>query len=181
MKEEMKLGLYELYVNEGLTLFKGYEQRLSFYTGLIVAIIGGTVYCFVQIGLYDILIYFVFLGLALLIFISEVAIWSLNRLYMQLLENITVRAKIEFDLGFTSERISSEPNINDWNGWIPEPYIGKRHIESRKGYSSSEEFIEFERKKGYQHKIAFVIRLLYFALLLPLIAYIVWINLSFSF
>ena len=161
MDNDKLLKIYELSLNEGLTLFKCYEQRLSFFTGLILAIIGGIVFCFVEIGLSITFLIIYLIGLILLILISEISIWSLKRLYIQLLENITVRSKIEHDLGLTLERKESKSNKNKWDGWKPEPYILKRHIESRKDYSTSEKFVECEGKIGYQHKIRKVIRFIY--------------------
>ncbi len=108
MKKNKLLKIYELYMNQGLTLFQGYEQRLSFFTGLISAVIGGIAYCFLSISRFPSFFYVVPFGLIFLISISELAIWSTKRLYKQLLENITVLAKIEFDLGMTTEREKSD-------------------------------------------------------------------------
>lgn len=158
--------IYELYMNEGLTLFKGYEQRLSFYAGLIVAIIGGILYCFLSIGLCPTFLFVFLLGLILLIIISELSVWSLDRLYKQLLINITVRAKIENDLEMTKERKESKSNKNNWDGWKPEPYIFQTRIESREKYCSSEKFVKGESKKGYQLKIRRAIRSVYIAFII---------------
>jgi len=172
MEKDKLLKIYELYMNEGLTLFKGYEQRLSFYTGLIVAIIGGIVGSFISIGLCPTFLLVFLLGLILLILISELSIWSLDRLYVQLLENITVRAKIENDLDLLSERKKTKTNKNDWDGWLPEPYIVQRHINSRKGYTSSKKFVECERKKGYQQKTSLGIRFVYIAFSIIYVIYL---------
>ena len=96
----------------------------------------------------------------------------LDRLYQQLLENITVRAKFEYDLKLLSKRKESKSKNNNWNGWVPEPYIIKRHIESRSGYSSSEKFVECESKKGYQRKITKFIRSIYISITILFILYL---------
>ena len=174
MENDKLLKIYEIYINEGLTLFSGYEKRLSFYAGLISAIIGGIVACFISIGLSPTFLFAFLFCLIFLVFISKLSIWSLDRLYQQLLENITVRAKFEYDLSLLSKRKVSKSENNNWNGWKPEPYIMKRHIESRSGYSSSEKFVECESKKGYQQKIVFFIRSIYIFIIILFVFYLVY-------
>ncbi len=173
MENDSLLKIYEIHVNEGLTLFSEYEKRLSFYAGLISAIIGGIVYFFISIGLRPIFLFVCLFGLIFLVLISELSIWSLDRLYQQLLENITVRAKFEYDLNLLSARKKSKSKNENWNGWVPEPYIIKRHIESRAGYSSSDKFVECESKKGYQRNIRNIVRAIYFSITLLFIIYLI--------
>ncbi len=172
MKKNKLLKIYELYMNQGLTLFQGYEQRLSFFTGLISAVIGGIVYCFLSISRFPSFSYVVPFGLIFLISISELAIWSTKRLYKQLLENITVLAKIEFDLGMTMEREKSDSK-KDGTWWKSESYIIQRYKESRKKYVSSGKFVDEESKKGYQKSITIAFRSVY--LIFTLIAIIILI------
>ena len=169
MEDKNLLKLYDIYYGEGLTLFKGYEQRLSFYTYLLFVIAGGIASAFLSVGL-KINFFVVFaLGIILIIGISEMAIWSLKRLYDQLLENITVRAKIEYDLGLVENRKEKGVESDPWDGWIPEPYIIHRYINNRGNYKSSEHFTECEGSRGYQHKITLLIRGIYIFLIVLLI------------
>jgi len=165
MKMNEQIKIYELYMNKGILLSQGYEQRLSSFTGLITAIIGGIIYCFISIGRCPTFFYVFLLGLIFIIPLSELAIWSTKRLYRQLLENTTIQAKIEFDLEMTEERKKTDSKA-DGTWWKSESYILQRHIKSRKKYNSSKKFIDGESNKGYQRIITFTFRSIYIKFIL---------------
>jgi hypothetical protein len=84
----------------------------------------------------------------LLIFtISTIAIDGTFCLYQRFLEAITIRAKIEQELGLTKMRSDNADSSNSY--WWLEPIIPLRHIESRKGCDSSDAFINEYSTKGY--------------------------------
>jgi len=95
------LKLYELQINEGHVYLKVYENRIGFYSGLISAIIGGIMYSITSFDSSPIVPSLLIAELLLLAAISQLAIIGTVRLYRQLLENITVRAKIEIKLRLT--------------------------------------------------------------------------------
>ena len=143
------LKLYELQINEGHVYLKVYENRIGFYSGLISAIIGGIIYSITSFGSNPIFPVLLIAELLLLAAISQLAIIGTDRQYRQLLENITVRAKIEIKLGLT-ESITDNKIAKEIN-WESEPIVAPRHLKSREEYRTSERFINDKLGKGYNY------------------------------
>jgi hypothetical protein len=79
---------------------------------------------------------------------SYIAIQGTGRVYQRLLETITVRAKLEQELGFTSSQPQGDGAAQAY--WQSEPLIPQRHIESRTKFESSKGFIAAHLPKGLQ-------------------------------
>ena len=141
------LKLYELQINEGHVYLKVYENRIGFYSGLISAIIGGIIYSITSFISSPIFPGLLIAELLLLAAISQLAIIGTDRQYRQLLENITVRAKIEIKLGLTES--ITDNKIAKVINWESEPIVATRHLKSRKEYRTSEKFINDKLGKGY--------------------------------
>ncbi|TEU18556.1 MAG: hypothetical protein E3J21_05700 [Anaerolineales bacterium] len=145
-REEL-LKLYELAINEHHYYLDAHQKRIDFYTGILSALLTGAVvglfqasepYHFACLCIAPVLIYAV----------SRIAIEGTFRVYQRLLETVTVRAKIEQELGLTSRQPDSADDPDPY--WRSEPIIPYRHIESRKKYESSKAFIDAHITKGLQ-------------------------------
>ena len=156
------LSLYEICLNEGHVYLKSYEERISFYIGIITAIFSG-----IAIGSYHafdnsedhlILRLILLVGLVAIAMFSEFAIRGTERLYRQILENVTVRAKIEQKLNLTQKPTENtdDPDIF----WETEPIIPTRHIKARLKRKSSKKFVKKGMKSGYQRTIRQFFRLI---------------------
>lgn len=150
------LKLYELQINEGHVYLKVYENRIGFYSGLISAIIGGIIYSITSFDSNPIVPSLLIAEFVLLAAISQLAIIGTLRQYRQLLENITVRAKIEIKIGLTES--ITDNKIAKEVAWGSEPIIAPRHIKNRKKYQSSEEFINDSLRKGYNYWPKIILR-----------------------
>ncbi len=172
-REEL-LKLYELAINEEHCYLDAHQKRIDFYTSILSALLTGT-----GIGLFQASewYHFAFLCIApVLIFaVSSIAIQGTFRVYQRLLETITVRAKIEQELGLTSRQPSGAEDLDYY--WRSEPIIPHRHIESRKKYESSKAFLDANVTKGLQlwaGRLFRVFQWLSFGVLLGLLALAIW-------
>ena len=142
---EKFLKIYELIINEEHHYIKEHQTRVSFYTGIITAFIAGII-----AGIFQASEWFHFLFLLVgpisIFFISIIAIKGVSRVYNRFLESITIRAKIEQELGLVNQRSKDK----EYSYWQSEPIIPTRHIESRKKCESSESFIKNKKTKDYQ-------------------------------
>ena len=140
------LKLYELAINEEHRFLEAHQARVAFYSGIVSALVAGTVAGLLHSSeWYQIAVLCV--GPALIFAVSTIAIDGTFRLYQRFLEAITIRAKIEQELGLT-RKCSSNAHATDLY-WESEPIIPLRHIESRKSYESSDAFIKQNSTKGY--------------------------------
>ena len=100
-EREKLMELYDLVVNEQHFSLEAHHKRVDFYSGLILALLTGTAVGLFQASAWY---HYAYLCIApLLIFtFSYIAIQGTERVYQRLLETITVRAKLEQELGFTS-------------------------------------------------------------------------------
>ena len=155
MQGEDLLKFYENAVNEEHYFLEAHQTRVAFYSGLVTAIIAG-----IGAGLLRASEWYDFaalcVGPVLLFGIATNAIAGTYRPYQRFIEAIAVRAKIEQKLGLTKEFANSADNINAY--WPSEPLVLRRHIESRKMYESSDEFIREVADKGYQRIISRLFR-----------------------
>ena len=149
MKDEDRdrlLKIYELIINEEHHYIKTHQSVISFYSGIITALVAGIVVGVFQASEWYHL-GFLCVGPLLIFVVSTIAIRGTFRAYQRFLEAITIRAKIEQELGLTMQR-SKNTNRTDLY-WQSEPIIPICHIESRKRYKSSDAFITDLSKKGY--------------------------------
>ena len=87
-------------------------------------------------------------GPVLLFAVAANAIAGTHRLYQRFIEAITMRAKIEQELGLTRKLSGDTDEVDCY--WPSEPLVPPRHIESRKMYDTSTAFIREVSKKGYR-------------------------------
>ena len=129
MEKEDLFKLYRLVVEQEEYFITEHQKRIAFYVGLLSTLIAGTVagifyaeswYHFVPLMIGPILI----VGMALL------AKRGATRFYQRFLETITMRAKVEEDLGLTQERIKGS-EVSDISWVTSEPFVTKRHMDSR--------------------------------------------------
>jgi hypothetical protein len=105
--------LYELAINEEHYFLKAHHDRAAFYSGIISALVAGTI-----AGIFRASEWYHFLALCtgpvLISMISAIAIEGTRRPYQRFLEAVTVRAKIEGELGLTKERSSNADEPDFW-------------------------------------------------------------------
>lgn len=146
MENEKLLKLYELAINEEHHFLDAHQARVAFFSGILSALFAGT-----AAGLFQASEWYHFailcIGPVLIFVVSRIAIDGTFRLYQRFLEAVTVRAKIEQELGLTKRRSGNADATDSY--WQPEPIIPLRHIESRKRYKSSDAFVTGYSTKGY--------------------------------
>jgi len=146
IENEKPLKLYELAINEEHHFLDAHQNRVAFYSGILSALVAGTVAGFFQASEWYHLA-FLCIGPVLILVLSTIAIDGTLRFYQRFVEAVTIRAKIEQELGLTEEH-SVNTNVSG-SYWRSEPIIPLRHIESRKKYESSDAFIKEHLKGGY--------------------------------
>jgi len=146
MGNEELLKLYELAINEEHHFLDAHQNRVAFYSGILSALVAGTVAGFFQASEWYHLA-FLCIGPVLIFVVSTIAIDGTLRFYQRFVDAVTVRAKIEQELGLTEER-SVNTNVSG-SYWQSEPIIPPRHIKSRKESESSDAFIKKHLTKGY--------------------------------
>ena len=145
-EHEELFKLYELAVNEEHHFLDAHQNRIAFYSGILSALVAGTVVGLFQASeWYHLAILCV--GPVLIFVVSKIAIDGTFRLYQRFLEAVTIRAKIEQELGLTKKRSVNTNATNSY--WQSEAIIPLRHIRSRKDYLSSNAFIREHSTKGY--------------------------------
>ena len=168
------LKLYELAVDEHHFYVATHQKRIEFYSGILSALLTGTVIGFLQASEWY---HFALLcvGPVLIFAISAIAVQGIFRYYQRLLETITVRAKIEQRLGLTSKQPSGADVLDSY--WRSEPIIPHRHIESRGEHESSQAFIDAYVNKGYQlwaRRLFRVFQWLSIVILFALLSLAIW-------
>jgi hypothetical protein len=177
MEKDKKIELYKLIVEEEHYFLSEHQKRISFYTGLLTALTGGTVVGFLSSKMwYHYLL--LLLGPITIIGISVIAKLGIRRLYQRFLESITVRAKLEQDLEMTKYRSTESSEIDI--GWVErEPLITKRHMDSRKDprYKTSMDWVQdhLSKRENY-HGVT--IRLFNYAIFLGIVMFVLALMLS---
>ena len=146
METDDLLKLFENAVSEEHYFLEAHQDRVAFYSGLVTVIVAGTAVGFLQASDWY---HFAALcvGPMLLFAVSANAIAGSFRLYQRFIEAVTVRAKIEQELGLTKVLSRDTGEVDSY--WPSEPLVPCRHIESRKMYESSTAFIREVSGKGY--------------------------------
>lgn len=156
-KEDARLlRLYELTIQEHHYYSRTHQDRIAFFSGILSALLTATGAGFLQASEWY---HFAFLcvGPILICAISEIAIRGTSRMYRRLLETITVRAKIEQELGLTRPEPGAASTPDSY--WQLEPLIPQRPLDDRRESESSDDFIKTRRPKGYHLWITRLFRL----------------------
>jgi len=150
------LKLYELAVSDQHIFAREHQNRIHFHAGLISALLVATVAGLIKSS-HSYHFVALLLGPALIFTISHIAVGATFRLYQCLLEAITMRAKIEQELGLTKSRITESKGNNEY--WQSEQIVPYRHIKSRRDFQSSQAFVLANLSKGYQRWTRYLFRL----------------------
>jgi hypothetical protein len=149
MKTEDLLKLYQLVLDEEHHYNEAHQSRIAFHMGLITAIFTG-----IGAGFFLASDWYHFLALCsgpvLIFFVARNAEDATHGLYQRFLEAVTVRAKIEQELGLTEPRSSAPDSPHTY--WASEPITPSRHIATRSEYGSSREFVDAYSRRGYHGK-----------------------------
>jgi len=139
------LDLYKVVVDEELKLISMHQDRIKFFTGLLSGLVAGTV-----AGLFKSEYWYHYalmgLGPVLIIVACHIAEQSIFRLYQRFLEAVTVRAKLEQLLGMAESPMELDQVSDPY--WAEEPIVAPRHLESRKRYKTSGEWLQAHFDKG---------------------------------
>ena len=134
------LKAYELTINEEHRFLTAHQTHAAFYAGVVTALVAGT-----GAGLFNATewFHFAFLlsGPALAVGVCAIAVQGLRRQYQRFLEAVTVRAKLESLLGFTTLTVTS-------SYWAGESLIPVRYVNSRTAFTSSKEFVSMNLNRG---------------------------------
>jgi hypothetical protein len=142
------LKLYELYIKEEHDFLEAHQTRIKYYSTIISALFVALIAGILKASQwYHVMI--LLIGPVLIFVIAKIAKEGTFRLYQRFLEAITMRAKVERDLGLASPNLS--PVNESTTYWEDEPIISPRHLDSRLKITKSDKFIEEHKKKGY-HK-----------------------------
>ena len=143
MDKEKMMKLYELTIQEAHYFLTNYENKVIFFWKIISTIFAGIIFGIFKATHYY---HFVVLSIApiLLFFIASIAKKALHRDYLNFLECVTMRAKIESNLELDDKSTYSHKI------WEQEPIIPLRYNESRKTFESSEKFINNAIELGLQ-------------------------------
>jgi hypothetical protein len=145
-EEEKLLRLYDLEIKREYCWVTEHQKRIAFFTGLISALVGGTVAGLLKA---DAWYYWTVLAMGpiIIVGVAKTARQGSDRVYKRWLETITTLMKIEKDLELADPR-NSEPGEQD--NWVAsEQFITKTHLDSRTGdeFKTSEEWVDYHRTK----------------------------------
>lgn len=150
---ELLEKLLELAAKEVDEQLNAHQKRVQFYSSLISAILAATVAGAMRAE--EASHYFLLLvGPGLVVVLSVIAVQGTFRFYQRFLEAVTQKGKLEQALHL-HEPVENE-NEQYWKG---EPLLAIRHLDARKAFPSSQEFIHRHRHAGYQRYT----RILFFA------------------
>jgi hypothetical protein len=161
------LRLYELATHTEREQFGRYQSIVAFYTGIITAVIGATLAgTFSASQSHHFLL--LLAGPLLTASVCEIAISATTRSYQVWLEDVTVRAKLEYDLELT------KPREKEGKWWATEPIVPTRYVGDRTNADSSEDFVRARLKQGYHRRVVILFRVLIAlaAVLLSLLLYL---------
>lgn len=143
---EKLLRLYELTINEQQHHFRGIQNRIAFFSGLLSALLVATI-----TGIFEAkaCYHFVFLlaGPIVLYVMADIGIEGNTRVYQRWVESVTVRAKLEQKLGLTMSAASADSCDDSDMYWRGEPLVPPRHIDDRNEFESSDDFIKHHISK----------------------------------
>ena len=144
-RDERLIELYKVAVEEEHRGLESHQARVSFLAGFISAILAATVAGVIQ-GSEWFHYLFLMLGPALIISLSLLGFRVSSEFYVRFLSAISMRAKIEDELGLTARRLRRR---STWI-WPEEAIVPTRHLTSRKHYSeSSQAWVDGHRITGY--------------------------------
>ena len=152
------LKLYEIVIQEEHYFLEAHQNRVAFYAGIVTALLGALI-----VGTYNAKEWqhFAFLSIIpLLIFAFSIVFTNgITGIYLRFIEAITIRAKIEQQLGLTMPQITI---VDEGSYWQTEPLIPQRYINSRKSFQTSDEFINVQSRRGYHATLKIISRILQF-------------------
>ncbi len=139
------IKLYELAQQEEHFYIEGQVKRLAFYSGLVTAILGATVYRLFDCDRYY-EVFALIIGPIVAIAVSILGICSASRYYRRGIEVVTKLAKLDQRLGLTGPNYGgSDPDHGYGAG---EPLIPDAQLKSRKECGGDADFIERNKKGG---------------------------------
>ena len=148
LDNERIIELYKAAVCDKLEYLKHHHDRISFYTSFFTAVLtlifGGLLYS-------DEWFHYLILciGPLLILCISNIAKNTSKKTYQTLIESYTVCAKYEQILGLTDSGIVETLLANHKDPyWQKEPIIPTRHLNNRRKYSNSNDFVGFTISDG---------------------------------
>ena len=145
MQKSELIKIYELSIQEEHYFLDAHQARVRFYTSIVSVLMGATVAGAMRATQpHDFL--FLSIGPLLAFLTAWIALDGTYRLYQRFLESVTVRAKIESELGLTKERAAEE---GCEESWACEPIVPNRHIKSRNKYQTAEDFVDESSRTGY--------------------------------
>lgn len=146
MDKKELLEIYKIVVEEEHYFLKEHQNRISFYVGILTALIGGII-----AGFFYSEKWFHFallmLGAIAMIYICKIAKLGTKRMYQRFLEVITMRAKVEHHLG-----MASSDKTENSKSWVEiEPLVTKRHLENRADCRTSKDWVNkyLKESKNY--------------------------------
>lgn len=144
MKIEYAIDLYSTYKTKlvaSINLHRQHAQHyLAFIAAILVATIAGTIKIN-ELGGYAILLV---AGPILNILLCILAVKMCDRFYEGFLEDVTVTAKLEHEIG-----LSTESNIKDGHVFPQDSiFVPERWLTDMKPYASSTDFINTKMKSG---------------------------------
>jgi hypothetical protein len=147
------IELYKLAADEEHKALEAHQARIQFMVGLISALFAGTVAGLIQAT--SRLHLLALLAGPLLIFgLCQLAIRVGRQFYERFLSSVSMRAKLEQELGLTGP---TSPGSGYWPG---EPLVPCRHIQSRHEHAtSSEQWLMAHLNTGYNSSAIYLFRL----------------------
>jgi hypothetical protein len=146
------LELYALVIKEEQYFISEHQNRVAFFSGLISALLGGTV-----LGIFSAKEWYHFAILMIapltIVAVSIIAIMATRRPFQRFLETVTMKAKIEHDLGYAKPRGRIEPG--EYHRWVAsEPLVSKRHLDSRNDptFSTSQQWVTAHLNKWFNYQ-----------------------------
>jgi len=126
--------LYQTVVDEQHRYLDRLQKRVSFYTGLLITLIGASVVALLQAP-WILNFILVLAGGVLVSFTAILASKGIFRTYRLFTECISTRAKLERRLELDS---SIQPTAESSDDWLSsEPLVAFRHIENRREHASA--------------------------------------------
>jgi len=123
-----------------------HQSRISFYSTIIATILGATIAGAAKVdnkNAYLLLL----VGPLIVIALAHLGTYGTRTFYRRYLESVTVRAKMEQTLGLTKAQDGDSSDSVYWKG---EAFIPERHVEARKEFATSGEFVSKRMSMGYQ-------------------------------
>jgi hypothetical protein len=146
LRPENVLKLYEIACEEEKSFLEAHQNRVAFFAGLLSTVLAATLAGFFQAGAaYQLA--GLLAGPVIIVALARLATGATERFYRRFLEVVTVKAKLQHQLGLLL------PRDGQGKWWMDEPLVPTRHLTSRAENQSSDEFIKARLKSGYQASI----------------------------